>query len=63
MLGILGWGGWQVAGRGRGLQEVLPFGSFLAVGAIGCLWFGQPVLDWYKSLLTDTMVAALTVLS
>jgi leader peptidase (prepilin peptidase)/N-methyltransferase len=63
VLGILWWGGWQVAGRGGGLQEALPFGSFLAVGATACLWFGAPVLDWYKSLLTDTLVAALTVLS
>jgi leader peptidase (prepilin peptidase)/N-methyltransferase len=60
LLGIAWWALWQAGGRG--LQEVLPFGSFLALGAIGCLWFGDPVLDWYRSILTGTFAVALVVL-
>jgi len=36
------------AGRGS-LQLKLPFGSFLAVGAVAAGLWGQPFVDWYTS--------------
>lgn len=35
--------------RGRGLKQRVPFGSFLAFGAFIALFFGQPLISWYKS--------------
>ena len=36
--------------RGRvQLQSRLPFGFFLAIGAIVALFYGRPVVDWYLS--------------
>jgi leader peptidase (prepilin peptidase)/N-methyltransferase len=36
--------------RGRDMRYALPFGTFLGVGAILVMFFGDPVLDWYKGL-------------
>jgi prepilin signal peptidase PulO-like enzyme (type II secretory pathway) len=32
------------------MRYALPFGTFLGVGAILVMFFGDPVLDWYKGL-------------
>jgi len=32
-------------------DEYIPFGPFLAVGAVVALFFSQPLLDWYQGLL------------
>ncbi len=46
ILGLL----WAVlTGQGRG--AVVPFGPFLALGAMGTVCFGQPMIDWYLGLL------------
>lgn len=37
--------------RGQGLKRAVPFGSFLALGALLVLFFGDPVLAWYRGLL------------
>jgi len=34
------------SGRG-GAQAALPFGTFLAVGALVAAVTGQPIVDWY----------------
>jgi leader peptidase (prepilin peptidase)/N-methyltransferase len=34
------------SGRG-GMKAALPFGTFLAVGALTAAVFGDPILDWY----------------
>ncbi|MEW6320919.1 MAG: prepilin peptidase [Acidobacteriota bacterium] len=36
-----------MATRGRGLQYALPFGTFLAVGAVAAMLAGEPVIAWY----------------
>jgi leader peptidase (prepilin peptidase)/N-methyltransferase len=36
--------------RGRDMRYALPFGTFLGVGAILVMFFGDLVLDWYKGL-------------
>lgn len=61
-LGIAWWGLQEIRGKGRGLQHVLPFGSFLALGSIACLLFGQPILIWYRSLLLGSVAGGLAVL-
>jgi leader peptidase (prepilin peptidase) / N-methyltransferase len=33
----------------RNLQMMLPFGIFLGIGAIACLFFGHFIVDWYAS--------------
>jgi prepilin signal peptidase PulO-like enzyme (type II secretory pathway) len=33
------------------LQSRLPFGVYLALGAVVALFFGPPWIDWYTSLL------------
>ncbi|HEX7167519.1 MAG TPA: prepilin peptidase [Acidimicrobiales bacterium] len=33
--------------RGRGRKERIPFGPFLAAGALLAIWFGTPILDAY----------------
>src|ERR1041385_3525679 len=35
--------------RGRNMQMMLPFGIFLGIGAIGSLFFGHMVAEWYAS--------------
>ena len=32
-------------------EDYIPFGPFLVFGALVSLFFGQPILDWYQSLL------------
>jgi leader peptidase (prepilin peptidase)/N-methyltransferase len=39
----------MVVGR-KDWQYALPFGTFLAVGAVAAGLWGQPVVDWYASL-------------
>jgi leader peptidase (prepilin peptidase)/N-methyltransferase len=34
----------------KGLHYALPFGTFLAVGAVAAGLWGQPVVDWYATL-------------
>ena len=41
--------GLMAAGR-RGRKDRLPFGPFLALGAIVAVWFGVPILDAYLSV-------------
>jgi leader peptidase (prepilin peptidase)/N-methyltransferase len=41
-----------VARHGAAARKMaIPFGPFLAFGAIVALFVGQPVLDWYLGLL------------
>ncbi len=35
----------------KNLKSRIPFGTFLSVGALLALFFGQKLLDWYLSLL------------
>lgn len=35
-------------------DEYIPFGPFLALGAVLALFFHQPILDWYWALLDPT---------
>jgi leader peptidase (prepilin peptidase)/N-methyltransferase len=37
-------------GRGTGRTKV-PFGTFIAAGAVVCLFAGQPIVNWYRELL------------
>lgn len=32
-------------------EDYIPFGPFLVFGAVLSLFFGQPILDWYRGLL------------
>jgi len=32
-------------------KEGIPFGPFLAIGAVATLMYGKPILDWYMNLL------------
>jgi leader peptidase (prepilin peptidase)/N-methyltransferase len=41
--------GLMATGRG-GMKLALPFGTFLAVGALAAAVFGDPLLDWYLSM-------------
>jgi leader peptidase (prepilin peptidase)/N-methyltransferase len=34
----------------RGRKQQIPFGPFLAVGAMSFVLFGQPIVDWYRHL-------------
>jgi len=36
--------------RGKGRDYELPFGTFLGAAAVLVVFFGTPVLDWYRSL-------------
>lgn len=36
--------------RGRGRSEMIPFGPFLALGAMVALFWGSEILDWYFML-------------
>jgi leader peptidase (prepilin peptidase)/N-methyltransferase len=40
--------GLLASGRG-GMQAALPFGTFLALGALAAAVVGEPVLTWYLS--------------
>lgn len=35
-------------------DEYIPFGPFLAFGALVALFFAQPILDWYQGLLSPS---------
>jgi prepilin signal peptidase PulO-like enzyme (type II secretory pathway) len=35
----------------RARAVAVPFGPFLAAGALAALWAGQPMLDWYAATL------------
>src|SRR3989344_2130907 len=37
--------------QGRGHQRTIAFGPFLAGGALGALFFGEKILEWYGGLL------------
>jgi len=36
---------------GKGLRVRIPFGPFLSLGAIACLFFGPELMNWYSQLL------------
>ncbi len=36
--------------RGEGRQMAIPFGPFLAAGAVVALFAGEPLMDWYLNL-------------
>jgi leader peptidase (prepilin peptidase)/N-methyltransferase len=40
-----------MAARGGGRRTVLPFGTFLALAALGTIFYGRPALAWYLRLL------------
>lgn len=40
-----------IALRWLNRDEYIPFGPFLALGALVALFFAQPLLDWYQGLL------------
>lgn len=46
LLGSIGGVIFMVA-KGKGRGTLIPFGPFLAVGAMICLFFGQEILRWY----------------
>jgi leader peptidase (prepilin peptidase)/N-methyltransferase len=37
-----------IATKIRGKSQAVPFGPFLAAGAITAILVGIPILDWYK---------------
>jgi len=39
--------------RLRGRKEAIPFGPFLAVGAIVALVWGEQIIEWYRTTLTN----------
>lgn len=42
----------MAAGR-KGRKSRIPFGPFLAIGALVALFFGQQLLDWYTGIFTE----------
>ncbi len=58
-LGVAWWGLRTAAGKGGGLKEALPFGSFLALGAFASLLFGRLVLAWYGSFFPASAATGL----
>ncbi|MEK7817497.1 MAG: A24 family peptidase, partial [Actinomycetota bacterium] len=42
----------MAAGR-KGRKSKIPFGPFLAIGALAALFFGQQLLDWYTGIFTE----------
>ncbi len=40
-----------IALRKRGRKDAVPFGPFLAVGALASLLYGELILRWYANLL------------
>jgi leader peptidase (prepilin peptidase)/N-methyltransferase len=42
-----------LASRKGGLKTALPFGVFLAMGAVAALFFGTPILDRYRMLFVS----------
>ena len=43
-------GAWLIVSRRGGMQSALPFGTFLAVGALVAAVAGDQIVDWYVSL-------------
>ncbi len=39
---------------GKGMRLAIPFGPFLAIGAVIYLFFGHPLIVWYANLLSQT---------
>jgi leader peptidase (prepilin peptidase)/N-methyltransferase len=39
-----------VAFRGRDMRHALPLGTFLGAAGIGVVFFGDPILSWYRGL-------------
>ncbi len=39
-----------IALKGRDMRYALPFGTFLALGAVAVVFWGDPVLLWYRGL-------------
>jgi leader peptidase (prepilin peptidase)/N-methyltransferase len=35
-------------------DEYIPFGPFLVFGALVSMFFAQPLLEWYQTLLTPS---------
>jgi len=50
ILGII-IGGGALLVSGKGMQAKIPFGPFLAMGTIVYFFFGDPIIQWYASLL------------
>lgn len=42
---------WLLATKRKQVGQTVPFGTFLAVGTLLALWFGQPIFDWYMNML------------
>jgi leader peptidase (prepilin peptidase)/N-methyltransferase len=40
-----------VAARGRDMRYALPFGTFLGAAGILVVFFGDPLLEWYRGVL------------
>ena len=40
-----------MVGSGKGMRLAIPFGPFLAMGAILYLFFGNGLIAWYLNLL------------
>jgi leader peptidase (prepilin peptidase)/N-methyltransferase len=39
-----------IAVKIRGRKQQIPFGPFLAAGAMTFVLFGEPIVDWYRHL-------------
>jgi leader peptidase (prepilin peptidase)/N-methyltransferase len=35
----------------KGMQMAVPFGPFIAIGAMGYIFFGPPIVEWYLNLI------------
>jgi leader peptidase (prepilin peptidase)/N-methyltransferase len=44
-------GTWLILRRGAGARVPIPFGPFLAAGAVGALFFGDGLMKWYLHLV------------
>jgi leader peptidase (prepilin peptidase)/N-methyltransferase len=40
-----------IAAQRGGMKLALPFGTFLAVGAVVAMFAGEPLVTWYAGLL------------
>jgi leader peptidase (prepilin peptidase)/N-methyltransferase len=45
--------GIAVLARGGSAKSAIPFGPFLALGALVCLFAGPAIIDWYLGLMTQ----------
>ena len=40
-----------IAIKGKDRKYAIPFGPFLAMGAVIYLFWGEPLIEWYRQLL------------